>query len=128
MRTRGREVWNSRIAKAAAWAAPAGIAAFASFSISRIGLSTLNVSLLVASGAQFLTVFVWGSIGRRIAAVEAVLLALLLLPFHFAPREVSVEQQMPFWARISLFALGIVVLIYVAGVCLSDAKRLSSER
>ena len=128
MNTLGREAWKSRVAKTAAWLAPAGVIAFALLSMSRIGLSTANATLLGAGGAQLLVMSLSGAIGRRIAAVEIVFLALLSLPFYFVSRETSAELLIPFWGRVVLFALGAVVLIYLAGVCLSDAKRLSNDR
>jgi hypothetical protein len=122
------EAWKPRVVSVATWVAAITLCVFGLLSISRIGSSIGNLCILGVGMAQLLITKFRGRLGRQIAAVEMVLLALMSLPFYFAFRETSGEMQIPFWGRVALFVVGVIILVGLAGLCLSEAARLSSGR
>ena len=113
--------WKARLASFASGAAAVCICLFALVSILRVGMVAVNLGVLFLGLTQVVLSRVWVIVAYRIAAIEMVLLALLSLQFYFAAQDGATEFPLPFGWRLVIFAVGVVVFVGAAGICLEEA-------
>lgn len=97
-------------------------------SIALIGLSAINIGILLFAVVQGMGLIRRIPLALRLVGIELIVLALMQVPFYFAPGEGEPDWSLSFHSLLGLFCLGVLVLVTLSGACFEDARLLAAEQ